>query len=216
MNVPSPSNTVPDPTAGAVIFDLDGTLTVATLDFTRIRSEIGIADGPILEAIDAMEDPRRRRAQAILERHEEQAARTARAQPQAAATVDALRGRGFRVGILTRNARRWAAKTLETLGLEVDAMVCREDGALKPDPAGVWALCARFGVSASRTWMVGDYRFDIEAGRRAGARTALFVAQEPAPSFADQADVVIRRLPEVVDLVSREGSGFAATDGEVV
>ena len=41
--------------AGAVIFDLDGTLTIPLLDFNRIRQEIGISDGfPILEALATM------------------------------------------------------------------------------------------------------------------------------------------------------------------
>ena len=37
-----------------VIFDLDGTLTVPTLDFDAIRADIGAGDGPILEYLQGL------------------------------------------------------------------------------------------------------------------------------------------------------------------
>ncbi|MCK5272001.1 MAG: hypothetical protein KAJ52_05470, partial [Sedimentisphaerales bacterium] len=58
----------------AVIFDLDGTLTQPYLDFDQIRSEIGNIDGPILEAMEQMPPPQRRKALEILHRHEQEAA----------------------------------------------------------------------------------------------------------------------------------------------
>jgi HAD superfamily hydrolase (TIGR01549 family) len=58
----------------AVLFDMDGTLTAPWLNFAKIRAEIGIGEKAILEAIMAMAGDARRAAEAILHRHEEEAA----------------------------------------------------------------------------------------------------------------------------------------------
>ena len=115
----------------AVIFDLDGTLTVGNLDFDGIRAEIGLGEGPILEALQHMAPPQRAAAEAILNRHERQAAETARLQEGAAETVAELRKRNLPVGILTRNARPWAQRVLDRFGIEVDGLRTREDGVIK-------------------------------------------------------------------------------------
>ena len=50
--------------------------------------------------------------------------------------------------------------------------------------------------------MVGDYLFDIQAGRAAGAgTTVLMIGQKEPPEYADQADHVIRRLDQLLELV---------------
>ncbi|NOT02663.1 MAG: HAD family hydrolase [Phycisphaerales bacterium] len=186
---------------GAVLFDLDGTLTVKYLDFDAIRAEIGITGGPILEAIADMDDVARARASRILDRHERDAAEASELHPGARETIAALRSRGWRVGIVTRNARRWATFVLSRHGVDVDGLWSREDGAIKPDPAGPLALCAAFGAEPGRSWMVGDYRFDIEAGVRAGMRTVLMIGDDAAPPYAADADYVIRRLDELLGMV---------------
>ena len=45
----------------AILFDMDGTLTEPMLDFPRIRADMGIAQGPILESLAQMDEPRRAR-----------------------------------------------------------------------------------------------------------------------------------------------------------
>lgn len=46
-------------------------------------------------------------------------------------------------------------------------------GCRKPEPGLLFAAAARFGLDLSRSWMIGDILDDVEAGRRAGCRTAL-------------------------------------------
>ena len=75
----------------AVIFDLDGTLTKPYLDFDAIRLELGIASGPILEAIAEMDVAARRNAEVILLRHEWDAAKNATLYDGAVETVAACR-----------------------------------------------------------------------------------------------------------------------------
>ena len=58
-----------------VIFDMDGTLTLPAIDFDRLRAEIGIESGTILEALETMTTDERTRAYDIIEEHERVAAR---------------------------------------------------------------------------------------------------------------------------------------------
>ena len=191
-----------EPKRNAVIFDLDGTLTVPVLDFDAIRDEIRLSDGPILEAIERMEPDMRAAAMAVLERHEQHAAETAELQYGAAETISELRRRGYAVGILTRNARRWAELVLDRFGLVVDGLRAREDGVNKPAPDGVLALCGRFGACVESSWMVGDFLYDIQAGSRAGSRTVLMIGDGAPPDYASAADHVIRSLPRLLELVA--------------
>jgi phosphoglycolate phosphatase-like HAD superfamily hydrolase len=49
--------------------------------------------------------------------------------------------------------------------------------------------------------MIGDHFFDIRSGQAAGCTTVLLVNREPTPEYASEADHVIRRLPELLDLL---------------
>ena len=185
----------------AVIFDLDGTLTVPFLDFDAIRAEIGLPPGPILEAMERMSDAERARTQRILDRHEREAAENSTLQPGAAETIRRLRERGFGVGILTRNTRRWTRYVVAKHGISVDAIRCRDDDTVKPSAESVLRLCTDLGVDPSRTWVVGDHLFDILAGAGAGAHTVFMLGDRRPSAAAAQADHVIRRLEELLTLL---------------
>ncbi len=189
--------------AGAVIFDLDGTLTIPLLDFDDIRQEIGIASGPILEALAKMDEPDRARANAILDLHEGQAAQESQLQDGAADTLTALKAAGFPLAILTRNATKWVSLVLKKHGLGVDAMRTRDDGAIKPSAQPVLDLCAELHCQPSESWMVGDYLFDIISGKEANCTTVLMVGDGPVPDYHTQADHVIRQLSELLPLVNQ-------------
>lgn len=55
-----------------------------------------------------------------------------------------------------------------------------EERARKPDPGLLLEICGAAGVSAARTWMVGDTPTDIETARRAGC-TSVGVAWDFRP-----------------------------------
>ncbi len=185
---------------------MDGTLTVPYFDFDAIRAEIGIVGRtPILEAMELMPEAERRRAAAILDRHERAGAENAHLQEGTLDTLAGLRTRGYCLGLLTRNTRRWVDVVLDRFGIVMDAIRTRDDGPVKPAGDGVSALCVELGADPGVSWMVGDYLFDIIAGRQAGARTVLLIDDREAPPYADQADHVIRRLPELLTLLGPAG-----------
>jgi HAD superfamily hydrolase (TIGR01549 family) len=132
-----------------------------------------LAGQPILETLANLPPqqaaPLRRRLDAI----ELQIARQARPQPGARELLAGLQGRGARLGILTRNSRRNARETLSVCGLleffEPAWILGRESAAPKPDPDGIQRLLKSWDAPLAAAVMVGDYLFDLVAGRRAGA-----------------------------------------------
>jgi phosphoglycolate phosphatase-like HAD superfamily hydrolase len=75
---------------------------------------------------------------------------------------------------------------LERLGLRFDAVVTREDAPPKPAPDPVLLACRRIGLQPSQTLFVGDFEFDMLAGRRAGTGTVLLRgATQPSSEHAD-------------------------------
>ncbi len=183
-----------------VIFDLDGTITKPYLNFDAVRAEIGVS-GPILEAMEGMNTEERKRTEAVLYRYEREAAENASLQDGAIEVLDACRARGFPIAILTRNSKPNVHMVMEKFGIRVDALRTREDGAIKPSPDPILSLCDELGADPRQSWMVGDFLFDIQSGRAAGTHTVLMIGDAPRPTFADQADHVIRRLAQLLPLL---------------
>jgi HAD superfamily hydrolase (TIGR01509 family) len=186
----------------AAIFDLDGTLTEPLLDFDAIRAEIGLSPGPILEQLEGADAAARARAEVILRRHERDAIARATLADGCGELLAHLAARAIPAAILTRNVREVVDTFTRTFGLSFAAVFTREDGPPKPSPAGVLALCAAMGAAPADTLVVGDYKFDILAGRRAGCPTAL-VTTTHAPTAAElpdwgPPDVVVASLRELL------------------
>jgi HAD superfamily hydrolase (TIGR01509 family) len=185
-----------------VVFDLDGTLVVQELDFEAIRREIGLPPrAPVLEALEGLPGPEQGRARAILDRHELAAAATAVLQPGVHAFLDWLTVRGMRRGLLSRNSRTAVRLVLERCGLHFDPVLARDDAPYKPSPEGLWQICRAWQLAPAEVLMVGDYLYDIQAGRNAGVRTVLLTYGRTWP-FADQADLAVAGL-EALPVVLR-------------
>lgn len=183
-----------------IIFDLDGTLVDSGLDFDLMRQEMGIPAGhTILEALESAPDAEAERMWRIVAEHELRGVERATVLPGVREFLHQLAQRGIHRGVLTRNSRASAAATLARLELEIETVVSREDGPVKPDPAGVLAICRRWQLDPHECVMVGDYRFDIEAGRQAGARTVLFTGSGGRHGMlpGESADLVLASFAEV-------------------
>ncbi len=194
-----------NPRPALVIFDLDGTLTRPILDFDAIRAEIGIASGTILEALPGLPAIQLARALAIIERHERIAAADSELRDGAREVLNHLKQAGIRTAIATRNSRASLTTVLDKHDLAVDHSHTRDDGPVKPSPAPVRAVCHHLGVPVDQSWMVGDYLYDIQAGKQAGAGTVLLVDDDLLPDYAGQADRVVHCLEEVL-LILENGS----------
>lgn len=184
------------------IFDMDGTLTVAMHDFDAIREELELPKGkPILEELARLPEALARDRFARLDLLELALARRARAADGATTLLETLAARGARLGILTRNSHANALETLDACGLarffEAACVVGREAAAPKPDPGGIHRLLDRWRAAPHQAVMVGDYRFDLLAGRAAGTATVYVDTSGEFP-FAEHADVSVRSLETLV------------------
>ena len=188
----------------AVIFDLDGTLTEPVLDFDAIRAEIGLPEKvPILEYLDQLTVGERARAEAVMLRHERAAIAQATLADGCADLLGHLREREIPIAILTRNVREVVEAFARMFTFQFHAVYTREDGPPKPSPAGALSLCRAMGVAPAHTLAVGDYKYDVMAGRDAGCRTVLVDREGlAAHELVDwgSPDLVVKSLRELLPL----------------
>ena len=187
-------------TPKAVIFDMDGTITRPYLDFAKIKRELGCGDG-ILEFVETLEPVRRREAMAKVHAWQRDGAEASTLNPGVRELLELLRKRGIRTAILTRNDRASVEIVLARHSLAFDAVVTADDRLPpKPSPEPVRHIAASFGVDPRETWVVGDFRYDIESGRAAGA-TTVFLRTSHSDDGGAGADYSIDRLDELTVLL---------------
>jgi len=183
-----------------VLFDLDGVVVQQCLDFAAIKREIfGSTDGFILERLQALSGGDRARADAILERHETEAAERCRPMDGAVAVLRWLHRHQVRLALVTRNSRKSVDLIQARFGLPFSAIVSREDAPPKPAPDPILLACRRLGLAPPEVLFVGDFEFDMVAGRRAGVRTVLLC--NSVQPFSLNADHLVGSLLEVPGLL---------------
>lgn len=173
-----------------LIFDLDNTLIVSHIDFAAVRHRLidmldnaGLVDRPrdallalsLAELVDTgarAGPPLAAQMWEVIRRAEVQGLEGAMPAAGAEAVLRGLRGRGFRLALLTNNAREGVMERLEALGLApyVEIVATRDDvPALKPAAAGIRYVLARL-PGARGAYMIGDAWIDAQAARDAGIR----------------------------------------------
>jgi HAD superfamily hydrolase (TIGR01509 family) len=185
-----------------IIFDLDGTLVDSQLDFAGMRRETGCPSGRgLLEHLETLVDDKARHdAEAVIHRYEMQGARAATWMPGADSLLQRLSASDLPLGIVTRNSRPATQLTLTTLAAPPLDLITREDAAPKPNPEGLLNLADRWGILPEALAYVGDFRFDLEAARRARMTSVLYL-QEGNRDYADLADVVFSAFDELAALL---------------
>lgn len=154
-----------------LLLDMDGTLTEPMLDFPAIKREMGIGEQPILEAMAEMSVANRERAEAILLRHEERAAVHSSLASGCVELMGWIAEMRLPAALITRNSRLSAETVLSKHRITFRAVITRDDAPPKPDTRALHLACQRMGVAPTDVWMIGDGRYDIEAGNLAGIRT---------------------------------------------
>ncbi|MFT0213201.1 HAD family hydrolase [Pseudomonas sp. F1_0610] len=174
------------------VFDLDGTLTCDVHDFAYVRQELNIpATADIIHYLASLPAAEAQAKQAWLLAYER--AQAALTQPAIGAVelVQWLAQRGYKLAILTRNTRELAIDTLTSLGLlayfSPSNILGREQGPAKPNPAGLLALARQWCVTPQQMAMVGDFHFDLNCAKAAGA-------------IAIQVNNSTNQWPEITDL----------------
>jgi HAD superfamily hydrolase (TIGR01509 family) len=180
-------------------------VVVQCLDFTAIKREIfGSTEGFILERIAGLAGGARARAEAILDRHESEAAGRCQPVEGIVPLLSRLDRDGLRLGLVTRNSRKSVELIQSRFQFPFSTVVTREDAPPKPAPDPILLACRRLGLGAREVLFIGDFEFDMLAGRRAGVRTVLLRnAVQPNSSHADHVVAALAEVPRLPGLADR-------------
>lgn len=179
------------------IFDLDGTLVSSSLDFGQIKTEIGCPEHQdILLFIDQLPTDKQNAAIDVVHHHELMDAQTSEWMPGAQAFVDKCLVHNIPMAIVTRNSHHSSQVKIEKNTIPINYLVTRENSKPKPDPSALIEIASVFKLQTHEILMVGDYLYDLEAGRNAQMQSCL-VHYDDLPEYADIADFT---FPSFVDL----------------
>jgi phosphoglycolate phosphatase len=183
-----------------LIFDLDNTLLHSTIDFTGTRHRLidlleaaGRAPAPrealVREPIPSLvalaegHDPELARAMwNVIAAAELAGIRDAAPVEHAGEVLRTLHARGYRLAVLTNNARGSVLPKLEEFAFDAffDVIATRtEVAALKPSPEGIHYILRRL-PAARLAYVIGDAWIDGRAAEAAGARFVGFGPREEA------------------------------------
>ncbi len=183
---------------------MDGTLTESAHDFEFMRRELGItSQAPILEELHAMPAEQAAPLWHKLNQMEEHFAGQSSLKHGAAELLEKLQVRGVKLAILTRNTMPVVEKTLTACGIDKyfpeQHRLDRDSCTPKPSPDGIYQLLELWQVEAANTVMVGDYLYDLQAGRSAGVTTIHLDTRDITwPEFTD---IKVRHLTEIMALL---------------
>ena len=186
----------------AIIFDFDGTITKPFLNFSKIKSEIGFPPDEIylLEKVLEMPEKERKRAFSILEKHEREAVEKSELNEGAHEILDILKEKNIKTALLTRNTHKSIRDACQKHGVCFDIVITREDAAAKPKPDGVILAGNKLNTPLSQIMLVGDYQFDIIAGKEAGVKTVL-LTNGSDPKWDVKSDYTIHRLVDLAKII---------------
>jgi HAD superfamily hydrolase (TIGR01509 family) len=190
---------------GHWIFDLDGTLTVSAHDFEHIRRELGLEPQvPILEALHAMPEDEAAPLWDALNELEFYYAGKASIMQGANDLLQRLHDDGRQLAILTRNTMPVVTHTLEACSIDqffpLDHILDRDSCIPKPSPDGIQRLLRFWQADADDTVMVGDYLYDLEAGKGAGVAT-IHLDTRGDVDWSEFTDIRVEELGEIIEYI---------------
>jgi len=184
----------------AIIFDMDGTITLPVIDFEIIRNAIGLPPGDIAHEISKLSPPEQKRAWQIIEGFEIEFEKKQQLQPGTETLLNRCRQENILLGLITRNVRRSVDVLCEKFNLVFDSIITREFPQMKPHPAPILHMLNEWNISAAATLMVGDYIHDIDCGKAAGTATCFFHNSGKA-DYTAQADFSVTSMQELANLI---------------
>jgi phosphoglycolate phosphatase len=211
----------------AVIFDFDGTLAVLNIDFSEMRERIFelmrkygvneelIEERYLLEIIEEVvgilweKNPPAaeeffREAHGILHEIELKAAREGKMLPGVEGALNSLRGKGLKVGIVTRNCEEAVRLVLPQIEELCDVFISRDSiKKVKPHPEHLTAVMKILKVSGEETVMVGDHPIDVQAGKKVGMKTiGVLTGRTKREEFEKaEADYILKDASEICELI---------------
>jgi phosphoglycolate phosphatase len=225
MNAPKGQNRLQK--IRAIIFDFDGTLAVLNIDFSSMRERIFdlmrrysvgeelIEERYLLEIIEEVyrilcrnnpfiAEKFYQEAHQILHEIELGAAEKGRLIPGIETTLKVLKGKGKRVGIVTRNCEDAVRKVFPAIDDFCDVFISRNSiKKVKPHPDHLTSAMKMLDVSGEEAVMVGDHTIDIQAGKKVGMKTiGVLTGRTKREDFEKAgADYILREASEICKLL---------------
>mmetsp|Transcript_29896 Transcript_29896/g.41322 ORF Transcript_29896/g.41322 Transcript_29896/m.41322 type:complete len:200 (-) Transcript_29896:44-643(-) len=191
-----------------VIFDMDGTLTIPTLDFHKMRELVGAPqDQDILVVVNSYPPEKREACLEIIHQLELEAAEAMKLQPTALELLQILQKHQIHHGIITRNSEVCLDHFLSKTGIcSFNGTVSRDSPLpFKPSPEPVFHLLNRWDLQPHEVIFVGDGKDDILSGKSAGTLTCL--KKNPKNhSFESEADFSVETLIDLLKHVQISNS----------
>ncbi|MEM2440399.1 MAG: HAD family hydrolase [Candidatus Bathyarchaeia archaeon] len=220
----------------AVVFDLDGTLVNFNIDFRMVRAEIrsflisqGVPasvlsvnerifemlkkteifmknNGKSAAAIEAV----RKKALAIAEKYELEAAKTTKLQPSAKEVLETLKKAGLKIGLCTINSQKSAEYLLERFRIkDFFGTITSRDNVkhVKPNTEHLQATLKALEVSPQEVLVVGDSQADMKCAKELGATavgilTGVSTPKELMDAGADYLVTSIADVPVLIEQIN--------------
>jgi len=123
--------------------------------------------------------------------------------PSVISTVKDLKKRGLKLGLVTNNGRRMVRKILSAIGLDsslFDVIVTSDESEPKPSSQPFLFALDKLKCTPDETAYIGDrVQAELSPAKELGIKTVL-LAREGIAQIS-QVDIVITRLPEVLNLI---------------
>ena len=187
---------------GAVIFDLDGTITKTDVRFAPFRERIGCGDGDVLDYISRADEHEREKFYRIIGEYERKIQENCSLNDGFMEVMNFLNKKGIKTGIVTRSSREHAEIVVKKLGIPIKHVVAREDVEPKPSGEPLIMLSKKLAVPVEKMLFVGDFLWDMLAGKNAGVKTVLLL-NEHSKKFVHLADYTIEKLNEIIGLIEK-------------
>ena len=128
------------------------------------------------------------------------------AYPTVVETIETLKEKGYKLGIVTTKMRQTVEMGLKLTGLKESfpVVVTLDDVSnAKPDPEPINKALEQLDSTASETLMVGDNTHDILAGKNAGTKTAgvAWTIKGKEVLEALEPDFMLTEMREILDII---------------
>lgn len=202
-----------------VIFDFDGTIVSIHIDFKKIRAaaikkalelnlNIPVENYPILELIDYIgrhnktnkdKEAFLRFIRRYLLAKELEGAEKAVPLKGSLEFIAALRKKGIKTGIITRNCRQAVNKVIKKFNIHYDVLLTRDDvKKVKPETEHIKKAVQHLGLKKEEIIVVGDHLMDIQCAKKFGALSCGIVSENITRDMfaAEGADFIFESIED--------------------
>lgn len=188
------------------IIDWDGVIADTRLDFSGIRRKFFNGE-PVRLLEEAEKLPAEKKIELLtaIEEEEIRGASQAVLIPGVTELIEWLESNHKKWCIVSRNCERGIRTGAEAMKITLPELLLHRDNTeyCKPDPRAFDEAAARMGLTSQECTAIGDFIYDIECARRAGARAVL--VQNSRPEWSCWTDLSCDTLKDfVAELKSRK------------